>query len=166
MLNDPIICDLLLEIVEDEENLNIIQCLIDGISTDEEIAEKTGIRLNIVRKVLYKLYDEGLASYRRDKDKETQWYTYDWKFKVDEVEKLKEKRNEEDLAQLKAMLDEEENNMYFICPYGHYRLNFENASDPRVEFLCPECDAELVHDDNQDIIDDLKRRIKAIEDQM
>jgi transcription initiation factor TFIIE subunit alpha len=64
------------------------------------------------------------------------------------------------------MLDEEENNMYFICPYGHYRLNFENASDPRVEFLCPECDAELVHDDNQDIIDDLKRRIKAIEDQM
>ena len=82
------------------------------------------------------------------------------------MEKLKEKRNEEDLAQLKAMLDEEENNMYFICPYGHYRLNFENASDPRVEFLCPECDAELVHDDNQDIIDDLKRRIKAIEDQM
>ena len=69
MLNDSIICDLLLEIVEDEENLNIIQCLIDGISTDEEIAEKTGIRLNIVRKVLYKLYDEGLASYRRDKDK-------------------------------------------------------------------------------------------------
>ena len=39
MLNDPIIRDLLLEIVEDEENLNIIQCLIDGISTDEEIAE-------------------------------------------------------------------------------------------------------------------------------
>ena len=38
MLNDPIIRDLLLEIVEDEENLNIIQCLIDGISTDEEIA--------------------------------------------------------------------------------------------------------------------------------
>ena len=62
MLNDPIIRDLLLEIVEDEENLNIIQCLIDGISTDEEIAEKTGIRLNIVRKILYKLYDEGLAT--------------------------------------------------------------------------------------------------------
>lgn len=166
MLNDPIIRDLLLEIVEDEENLNIIQCLIDGISTDEEIAEKTGIRLNIVRKILYKLYDEGLASYRRDKDKETQWYTYDWKFKVDEVERLKEKRNEDNLAQLKAKLDEEENNIFFICPFGHYRYNFEKASDPRVEFLCPECDAELVHDDNQHVIDDLKRKIKAIEDQM
>lgn len=166
MLNDPIIRDLLLEIVEDEENLNIIQCLIDGISTDEEIAEKTGIRLNIVRKILYKLYDEGLASYRRDKDKETQWYTYDWKFKVDEVERLKEKRNEDNLAQLKAKLDEEENNIFFICPFGHYRYNFEKASDPRVEFLCPECDAELVPDDNQHVIDDLKRKIKAIEDQM
>ena len=30
----------------------IIKSLIDGIETDEEIAEKTGIKLNIVRKML------------------------------------------------------------------------------------------------------------------
>ena len=29
-----------------------------------------------------------LASYKRDKDKETQWYTYDWKFNENEYKKL------------------------------------------------------------------------------
>jgi len=58
----------------------IIDCLKNGYSTDEEISEKISCKLNIVRKILYKLYDMRLASYKRDKDKETQWYTYDWKF--------------------------------------------------------------------------------------
>ena len=54
----------------------IIDCLKNGYTTDEEISEKTNCKLNIVRKILYKLYDMRLASYKRDKDKETQWYTY------------------------------------------------------------------------------------------
>ncbi len=31
-------------------------------TTDDEIASKTGIRLNSVRKILYKLYDHSLVS--------------------------------------------------------------------------------------------------------
>ena len=31
-------------------------------NTDEEIAEETEIRLNIVRRILYKLYDAGLPA--------------------------------------------------------------------------------------------------------
>jgi len=164
MLSDPIVHALLLEIVEDEENLNIIQCLIDGISTDEEIAEKTGIRLNIVRKILYKLYDKSLASYKRDKDKETQWYTYDWEFKEDEVENLKRNRLNQDLTNLKEALSNEENNMYFLCPFGHYRFNFDDAS--YYGFLCPECDSELDYVDNKDTVDQLKEQISFIEEEL
>ncbi len=164
MLSDPIIHSLLLEIVEEEQNLDIIQCLLDGIGTDEEIAEKTGIRLNIVRKILYKLYDQGLASYRRDKDKETQWFTYDWTFKVDEVEKLKLKQDTTYLKQLEQRLEDEENNMFFVCPFGHYRLNFDNASS--VGFLCPECDAELEFFDNQELIDQIKEEIEFVKEEM
>ena len=47
----------------------IIDCLKNGYTTDEEISEKTNCKLNIVRKILYKLYDMRLASYKRDKDK-------------------------------------------------------------------------------------------------
>jgi transcription initiation factor TFIIE subunit alpha len=41
---------------------------LNGKNTDDEIAEETEIRLNIVRRILYKLYDAGVASYKRSKD--------------------------------------------------------------------------------------------------
>lgn len=57
MIDDPLVKTLLTSVVEDESNLAIVQALIEGVETDEAIAEKTGIKLNIVRKILYKLYD-------------------------------------------------------------------------------------------------------------
>ena len=47
--------------------------------TDDEIANKTGIRLNIVRRILYKLYDHSLVSLRRTRDPKTGWFIFHWK---------------------------------------------------------------------------------------
>ena len=140
----------------------IIDCLKNGYTTDEEISEKTNCKLNIVRKILYKLYDMRLASYKRDKDKETQWYTYDWKFNEGEYKKLEFNLASSELKRLNEELDYEVNNMFFICPFGHYRLDFEDAST--VEFLCPECDLDLEFEDNQEKIDRKKEEIKVLED--
>ena len=162
MLDNPLVESLLTEIVQDEENLPIIKCLEDGISTDEEIAEKTEIRLNIVRKVLYKLYDAGLASYKRSKDPETQWFTYNWIFERDEVNKQIKDNSEKTIKHLKKILEEEENNMFFICPDGHTRFDFETAT--YYGFICPECGEEVVFQDNQEIIERIKEEIKIHED--
>ena len=140
----------------------IIDCLKNGYSTDEEISEKISCKLNIVRKILYKLYDMRLASYKRDKDKETQWYTYDWKFNDGEYKKLESNLASSELKRLNDELDYEENNMFFVCPFGHYRLDFEDAST--VEFLCPECDVDLEFDDNQEKINRIKEEIRAVEE--
>ena len=140
----------------------IIDCLQNGYSTDEIISEKIGCKLNIVRKILYKLYDMRLASYKRDKDKETQWYTYDWKFNENEYKKLEFDLASSELKRLNEELDYEVNNMFFICPFGHYRLDFEDAST--VEFLCPDCDVDLEFDDNHEKIDRIKEEIRAIEE--
>ena len=140
----------------------IIACLKDGYTTDEEISEKISCKLNIVRKILYKLYDMRLASYKRDKDKETQWYTYDWRFNEGEYKKLEFNLASSELKRLNSELEYEENNMFFVCPNGHYRLDFEDAST--VEFLCPECDLDLEFEDNQEKIDRKKAEIKAIEE--
>ena len=59
-------------------------------------------------------------------------------------------------------MDYEENNMFFVCPFGHYRLDFEDAST--VEFLCPECDVDLEFDDNQEKINRIKEEIRAVEE--
>ena len=161
MINDPLVKTLLTNVVEDEKNLPIIEALIDGYGTDEEIAEKTGIKLNIVRKILYKLYDLSLASYKRSKDPETQWFTYTWKFEEEEVKNHIVQDSEDYLKMLNEELDREENNMFFICPQGHVRLDFDESSD--YEFLCPVCGDELEFQDNTKNIEQIKEDIKMVE---
>ena len=161
MIDDPLVKTLLTNVVEDESNLPIIQALIDGIETDEEIAKKTEIKLNIVRKILYKLYDMGLASYKRSKDPETQWFTYSWKFETEEVISRIIKDSEKYLKMLNDELEREENNMFFICPQGHVRLDFDESSD--YEFLCPICGEELEFQDNAKNIKQIKEDIKMVE---
>ncbi|MBR0341302.1 MAG: transcription factor E [Oscillospiraceae bacterium] len=161
MIDDPLVKTLLTNIVEDESNLPIVEALVDGVDTDEEIANKTGIKLNIVRKILYKLYDMGLASYKRSKDPETQWFTYSWKFEKDEVINRIKKDSEQYLKMLNDELEREENNMFFICPQGHVRLDFNDASD--YEFLCPVCMEELEFQDNSANIKQIKEDLKMVE---
>ncbi len=153
------IADNIRETVE-ETIIPIINALDEGIETDEEIAEKTGIKLNIVRKILYKLYDLKIANYKRSKDPETQWFTYSWKFDKEELINQINKESESELNALNERLDYEENNMFFICPEGHVRYNFDEASDE--EFLCV-CGEELQFQDNSDMIDQLKENIKMVE---
>ncbi len=153
------IADNIRETVE-ETIIPIINALDEGIETDEEIAEKTGIKLNIVRKILYKLYDLKIANYKRSKDPETQWFTYSWKFDKEELINQINKESESELNALNDRLAYEENNMFFICPEGHVRYNFDEASDE--EFLCV-CGEELQFQDNSDMIDQLKENIKMVE---
>lgn len=141
----------------------IINALREGIETDEEIAAKTEIKLNIVRKVLYKLYDLKIANYKRSKDPETQWYTYSWKFDEDELVRQINEECEKELSELKATLENEENNMFFVCPLGHVRYNFDVASDE--EFLCV-CGEELVFQDNAEIIDQIKKSIELTQNDL
>ena len=161
MLDDPLVKSLLINVVEDESNLPIVQALIDGTDTDEEIAKETGIKLNIVRKILYKLYDLGLASYKRSKDPETQWFTYNWEFEKEEVINHIKKDSEEYLKMLNDELDYEENNMFFVCNHGHVRLDFNDASD--YEFICPVCGEELEFQDNTETIAQIKEDIEMVE---
>ena len=60
----------------------------DEETTDEEIANETGMRLNAVRKILYKLYDLHLASYRRTRDKQTGWFVYYWILEPERIHDL------------------------------------------------------------------------------
>ena len=161
MIDDPLVKTLLTNVVEDESNLPIVQALIDGVETDDEIAGKTGIKLNVVRKILYRLYDVGLASYKRSKDPETQWFSYSWKFEKEEVINRIIKDSENYLKMLNDELDREENNMFFICPQGHVRLDFDDSSD--YEFLCPVCSEELEFRDNSENIKQIKEDIKMVE---
>jgi transcription initiation factor TFIIE subunit alpha len=154
MIEDTSVQEMLIDVTEDEENsIPIIQCLLNGKTTDEEIAEETEIRLNIVRRILYKLYDAGVASYKRSKDPETQWYIYNWRFEENKIMEIIMDQQQKYSQEISQSLEYEEENMFFVCPNG-CRYNFNEASEHN--FTCPECDCNMEFQDNSTIILELK----------
>jgi len=109
-----------------------------------------------VRRILYKLYDAGLASYKRSKDPETQWYTYSWTFEKDSVIETISKNYEEKAEEIEESLAYEEDNMFFVCVNG-CRFKFEEAAE--YNFICPECDETLEYQDNTSVITNLKEQM-------
>jgi transcription initiation factor TFIIE subunit alpha len=160
MLNDPLVHNMLSTVVQEEENFPIVESLFKGTNTDESIAEETEIKLNIVRKVLYRLYDSGLASYKRSKDPETQWYTYSWKFDPEGVNNQIRHTAEDMITNLKEDLEIEQDNMFFVCQgCGDSKTRYPFDKSSEYGFQCPNCGGELVFQDNQPIIDKIKEDI-------
>ena len=72
------------EALGEEDAVKLIDILKNSDEiTDDEIATKTGIRLNSVRKILYKLYDHSLVSLRRTRDPKTGWFIFHWRLQPD-----------------------------------------------------------------------------------
>ncbi|WP_062371034.1 transcription factor E [Thermococcus guaymasensis] len=159
---DKNLIDLAMEI-GGEEALEVVKALAERRdATDEELAESTGIRINTIRKVLYTLYDMGLADFKRIRDKETGWYYYYWNLDLKRLPEIIRARKMEELNKLKKMLEEESEAIYYWCGTpGHPRLTFDEALE--YEFQCPLCGNMLMQYDNTEIIADLKKRIEELE---
>ena len=124
----------------------------------EEIAEETEIRLNIVRKVLYKMYDAGIATYKRSRDPETNWYIYSWRFEQDKVFDIINKKYEKFSREIEESLEYEESNMFFSCKENGHRYKFDDATENNFE--CPKCGESLEYQDNSTIIVELKQMME------
>ena len=94
-----------------DEYLKVARSLLKAQNaTDEEIASSTGLRINMVRKVLYDLFGKAL------------------------IENQKKKIHE----RLQQRLDYENSSQFYHCGNDDCsRLTFENALD--VFFKCPSC---------------------------
>ncbi|RLE52241.1 MAG: transcription factor E [Candidatus Methanomethylicota archaeon] len=132
--------------------------------TDEQIAEKTGIKLNSVRKILYTLFDNQLVSYRRIRDKSTGWYVYLWHLNRDNIESLVNLKKQLVLEKLSQRLEYERNHMFFYCPRDGIRMTFEDAVE--TEFKCPICESPLQPHDNKQIIAFLEKKVKALREEL
>jgi len=159
----------LLEIARDiggEEAVEVVKALEKmKEATDEELAEKTGIRVNTVRRILYALNDQGLADFKRIRDKETGWYYYYWHLETKKLPEIIRARKMAELKRLKEMLEEETSEIYYWCgTEGHPRLTFDEAME--YEFQCPLCGKMLMQYDNTKIVEELKKRIQELEEEL
>jgi transcription initiation factor TFIIE subunit alpha len=147
-----------------EGGVEIASTIYDNEYTDEEIAKETGIRVNTVRKVLYRLYDNRLASYRRTRDKKTGWYIYYWKMDLNKASEIMKNLEREYLQELLQQLEYERNNMFFSCGNGCERVVFEVASEKN--FKCSGCEGDLLYYDNSKVIKNLEHQIKKLQTNM
>jgi transcription initiation factor TFIIE subunit alpha len=146
-----------------EEAVTVVKSLKKlGEATDEIIANDCGIRLNTVRKVLYKLYDHGLVSCTRVRDEKTGWFIFYWRLQPDQLDAFIRSRKKRALDKLKQRLDFERNHSFFVCKTDpDVRVTFEEAME--TSFKCGKCGNQLDSSDNAELISILDARIQRLE---
>jgi Transcription initiation factor IIE, alpha subunit len=147
------------------EASKIVLALLDkGEATEEWIAKETGMKLSLIRKLLYELYEKGYVTFKRERDEKTGWYIYYAKFNIDKFNELLLERIKIIYdKKLKIRLNYEKNNIFFICPRHKRRYRIEEALANN--YLCPEegCGQLLIHFDNSAYIKKLTEKIQLIE---
>jgi len=143
-------------------SLDIVGELVEEEEMDEfSLAERLGMDVKTVRKILYKLYDNRLVKFRRIKDQETGWYIYLWKFYNDKLESLIVRLRREQVSKVRERLEYEKEHQFFICGNGCTRTTFEEAME--LGFVCKHCGSKLEFVDNSHIIRQLEDQLKEIE---
>lgn len=150
------------EVLGQEDAIRIIYMMKDaGEITDDQIANKTGIRLNYVRKILYKLYDHSLVSLRRSRDENTGWFIFHWKLQPDQLEGFIANQKRHVLQKLDSRLSYEKNHDFYYCGTPECkRVPFEEAVE--LLFRCPTCNKPMMHFDNERMVEVLSRKVDQL----
>ena len=163
LLEDPVIQKYLHELVG-PTGMPVAAAPPDGEVTDEELAEELSMELNDVRRALFILYENDLASYRRLRDEDSGWLTYLWTF---EYENIPERLEEEMHRLLDALEDREEyerNHEFYLCEQDYIRFEFGEAMD--FGFQCPNCGTELQSMGNDRLVTAMESRIERLRDEL
>ncbi len=107
-------------------------------ATDEEIASSTGLRINMVRKVLYDLFGKSLITAVRVKHDKKGWFVYRWRSRREEVESFIENQKKKISDRLQQRSDYENSFEFYHCGDENCpRITFEDSLEAM--FKCPSC---------------------------
>ena len=96
-----------------DEYLKVARSLLKSKdATDEEIASSTGLRINMVRKVLYDLFGKSLITGIRVKDERKGWFVYRWRSRREEVENFIQNQKKKIKGRLQERLDYENSSQF------------------------------------------------------
>jgi transcription initiation factor TFIIE subunit alpha len=145
-----------------EEYLKVARALLNTEdATDEEIASATGLRINIVRKVLYDTFGKALITGVRVKDEKKGWFVYRWRAKRDQVDGFIENQKKKILDRLRKRLQYEESTEFYHCGNQDCpRVTFEQSVE--MFFKCPNCKGLLNMIDNSKVKHALREKIEQI----
>ena len=149
-----------------EDGVRVVEVL-KGVHEiiDIDIVDQTEIRLNTVRKTLYRLYDHSLVALRRSRDKETGWFIFHWRLQPDQLEGFIFNQKRRVLEKLETRLRYEKSHEFYSCKTPGCRpLPFEQAFE--VLFRCPTCNKPMSYVTNNKIIETITRKINQIKKEL
>lgn len=156
---DPVLREILTRIAGGH-GYEVATALGDEEATDEELAKRIDIRVNLVRKILYDLYDNRVVSYRRVRDESSGWYIYYWRIEPDRAKEFVENNKRALFQKLNERLEAERNTMYFNCHNGCPKVTFDVAVEN--DFKCPKCGSKLERYDNSSVITALEHQVESL----
>lgn len=159
-LHRPVVEGYLTKLVG-KDGFKVLEQAPDYEIVDEQLAERSGVDINTVRRTLFILYENHFATYRRERDNDSGWLTYYWLIDFSNVGDILTIEMSKFHDILEKRLKHEKNNMFYACVNKCGRYDFDFATD--YEFICPVCAMQLVFDDNTHIIEQLSTRISEMD---
>ncbi len=128
------------------------------------IAKKLDLTINQTRNILYKIFDQGLVTSIRKKDKKKGWYTYFWKIEV--LKSLEFLRGviQKKIDLTQSQISNRESRRYYVCEHCNIELSEENAMHQ--DFLCNECGEVLTLKDDTKLIKELKKNLDKFKEKL
>jgi transcription factor E len=124
------------------------------------IAKKLALTINQTRNILYKLFDYGLVSFIRKKDKKKGWYIYFWTLNIYQSLNLLEQTLRKELESLEIQLKNRKEKRYYSCNTCSIEVTEETAL--LNDFVCSECEEVYELSKNEELIKDLESKIGKI----
>jgi len=162
-LEDPVIQKYLHELVG-PKGMPVAAAPPDGEVTDEELAEELGLELNDVRRALFILYENDLASYRRLRDEDSGWLTYLWTFEYEKIPEQLEAEMHRLLEGLEERTEYEHDHEFYLCEVCGIRFEFGEAME--FGFECPECGNPVEAMENTRLVEAMDERIAELRDEL
>jgi transcription initiation factor TFIIE subunit alpha len=128
------------------------------------IAEGLNKEINPVRNMLYRLLDANLVTFTRKKDKQKGWYIYYWTYDNSNINHLFWEAKRKRLEFLQENITKEKNTVFFICPSGCIRTDFDRAFE--FDYRCPECGEIIIQQDTTEKIKTYQSELTDLEIEM
>jgi transcription initiation factor TFIIE subunit alpha len=163
LLEDPVIQKYLHELVG-PKGMPVAAAPPEGEVTDEELAEELGLELNDVRRALFILYENDLASYRRLRDEDSGWLTYLWTFEYENIPEQLETEMYTLLEALEERREYERTHEFYLCEVCGIRFEFGEAME--FGFDCPDCGNEIDAMENTRLVEAMEERVADLRDEL
>lgn len=129
-----------------------------------KIAEKLGMTINQARNILYKLYNEGIASFTRRKDKQKGWYICYWTLNTTKALGRYLDIKKKEIENLRYQIASRETKRFYSCQTCHIEFNEETALHH--DFMCPECGQLLSITLKEKKIEEIKKAVDEAKEQL